>query len=38
MRIVPGMDHSLTITAGRVPAETMMVEFVRAGRPENSPA
>jgi hypothetical protein len=32
MRIVPGMDHSLTITAGRVPAETMMVEFVAAGR------
>lgn len=32
MRIVPGMDHSLTITAGRVPAETMMVEFVLAGR------
>ena len=33
MRIVPGMDHSLTITAGRVPAEAMMVEFVAAGRP-----
>lgn len=33
MRIVPGMDHSLTITAGRVPAETMMVDFVAAGRP-----
>jgi alpha-beta hydrolase superfamily lysophospholipase len=32
MRIVPGMDHSLTITAGRVPAETMMVEFVADGR------
>jgi hypothetical protein len=36
MRIVPGMDHSLTITAGRVPAETMMVEFVLAGRPEKA--
>jgi hypothetical protein len=32
MRIVPGMDHSLTVTTGRVPAETMMVEFVAAGR------
>jgi len=32
MRIVPGMDHSLTITAGRAPAESMMVEFVLAGR------
>ena len=32
MRVVPGMDHSLTITAGRVPAETMMIEFVLAGR------
>jgi len=32
MRIVPGMDHSLTITAGRVPAENMMVEYVLAGR------
>jgi alpha-beta hydrolase superfamily lysophospholipase len=36
IRIVPGMDHSLTITAGRVPAETMMVEFVLADRPENT--
>jgi hypothetical protein len=33
MRVVPGMDHSLTITAGRVPAETMIVEFIAAGRP-----
>jgi hypothetical protein len=33
MRIVPGMDHSLTVTEGRVPAETMMVGFVTAGRP-----
>lgn len=33
MHIVPGMDPSLTITAGRVPAETMMVEFAAAGRP-----
>ncbi len=33
MRIVPGMDHSLTITAGRVPAETMMVDFVSTARP-----
>jgi hypothetical protein len=32
MRIVPGMDYSLTITAGRVPAETMIVEFIAAGR------
>ena len=32
MRVVPGMDHSLTIAAGRVPAETMMIEFVLAGR------
>ncbi len=32
MRIVPGMDHSLTVTAGRVPAEAMMIEFVQAGR------
>jgi alpha-beta hydrolase superfamily lysophospholipase len=32
MRIVPGMDRSLTITAGRVPAETMIVEFIAAGR------
>jgi hypothetical protein len=32
MRVVPGMDHSLTITAGRVPAEAMMIEFVLAGR------
>jgi pimeloyl-ACP methyl ester carboxylesterase len=31
MRVVPGMDHSLTITAGRVPAEAMMAEFVQAG-------
>ena len=31
MHIVPGMDHSLTITAGRVPAETMMIQFVLAG-------
>jgi len=31
MRVVPGMDHSLTITSGRVPAETMMIEFVLAG-------
>lgn len=38
MRIVPGMDHSLTITAGRVPAETMMVEFVAAGRPVEAAA
>jgi alpha-beta hydrolase superfamily lysophospholipase len=30
MQVVPGMDHSLTITAGRVPAEAMMMEFVRA--------
>jgi hypothetical protein len=33
---VPGMDHSLTITAGRVPAETMMVEFAVAGRPSET--
>ncbi|CAN5309689.1 hypothetical protein BH10PSE6_BH10PSE6_31670 [soil metagenome] len=33
MRIVPGMDQSLTITAGRTPAETMIVEFIAAGRP-----
>ncbi|HSH99896.1 MAG TPA: hypothetical protein VLA02_04775 [Reyranella sp.] len=33
MHIVPGMDHLLTITAGRVAAETMMVEFAAAGRP-----
>jgi hypothetical protein len=32
MRVVPGMDHSLTITSGRVPAEAMMIEFVLAGR------
>lgn len=32
MRVVPGMDHSLTITSGRVPAEAMMTEFVLAGR------
>ena len=32
MRVVPGMDHSLTITSGRVPAETMMIEFVLAGQ------
>jgi alpha-beta hydrolase superfamily lysophospholipase len=32
MRVVPSMDHSLTITAGRVPAEAMMAEFVMAGR------
>jgi hypothetical protein len=32
MRIVPGMDHSLTITSGRVPAEAMMIEYVLAGR------
>ncbi|MGE5152059.1 MAG: alpha/beta fold hydrolase [Rhodospirillaceae bacterium] len=32
MRVVPGMDHSLTITSGRVPAEAMMAEFVLAGR------
>jgi hypothetical protein len=32
MRVVPGMDHSLTITSGRVPAEAMMAEFVMAGR------
>jgi dienelactone hydrolase len=32
MRVVPGMDHSLTITAGRVPAEMMMVEFMLADR------
>jgi pimeloyl-ACP methyl ester carboxylesterase len=38
MRIVPGMDHSLTITTGRVPAETMMVEFVAAGRPAQAAA
>jgi len=38
MHVVPGMDHSLTIPAGRVPAETMMVEFVAAGRPSDSPA
>jgi alpha-beta hydrolase superfamily lysophospholipase len=38
MRIVPGMDHSLTITAGRVPAETMMVDFVLAGRPRQTPS
>jgi hypothetical protein len=31
MRVVPGMDHSLTITSGRVPAETMMIQFVLAG-------
>ena len=37
MRIVPGMDHSLTITAGRVPAETMMVDFA-AGRPATANA
>jgi alpha-beta hydrolase superfamily lysophospholipase len=36
MRVVPGMDHSLTITSGRVPAETMMIEFVVAAR-KNSP-
>jgi hypothetical protein len=36
MRIVPGMDHSLTVTAGRVPAEKMMVEFVAAGRPSDA--
>jgi dienelactone hydrolase len=36
MRLVPGMDHSLTITAGRIPAETMMVEFVSAGWPEKA--
>ena len=36
MHIVPGMDHSLTITAGRVPAETMMVEFAVAGRPSET--
>jgi pimeloyl-ACP methyl ester carboxylesterase len=30
MRVVPGMDHSLTITSGRVPAETMMIQFVLA--------
>ena len=38
MHIIPGMDHSLTITAGRIPAETMMVEFVAAGRPPPEPA
>lgn len=38
MHIVPGMDHSLTITAGRVPAETTMVEFVSAGRPSAASA
>lgn len=32
MRIVPGMDHSLTITAGRAPAEAMIVEFIASGR------
>jgi len=32
MRVVPGMDHSLTITSGRVPAEAMMADFVLAGR------
>jgi alpha-beta hydrolase superfamily lysophospholipase len=32
MRVVPGMDHSLTITSGRVPAESMMIEFVLAER------
>lgn len=37
MRVVPGMDHSLTITSGRVPAESMMIEFVLAGR-RNDPA
>lgn len=36
IRIVPGMDHSLTIAAGRVPAETMMVEFMLAGRTETA--
>jgi hypothetical protein len=33
MRVIPGMDHSLTITSGRLPAEAMMVEFVLTGRP-----
>ena len=32
MRVVPGMDHSLTITSGRVPAESMMIEFVLTGQ------
>jgi hypothetical protein len=27
------MDHSLTITQGRLPAEALMVEFVLAGQP-----
>jgi hypothetical protein len=35
MRVVPGMDHSLTITSGRVPAEGMMAEFVLAGRKDS---
>ncbi|MBS0524892.1 MAG: hypothetical protein JSS04_14785 [Proteobacteria bacterium] len=32
MRVMPGMDHSLTITSGRVAAEAVMIEFVLAGR------
>ncbi|HYD05621.1 MAG TPA: hypothetical protein VEC60_07840 [Reyranella sp.] len=36
MRVIPGMDPSLTVTAGRLPAETLMVEFVLAGRAEKS--
>jgi alpha-beta hydrolase superfamily lysophospholipase len=33
MRVIPGMDHSLTITQGRIPAEALMVEFVLAAQP-----
>lgn len=33
MRIVPGMDRSLTITAGRASAEATIVEFIASGRP-----
>jgi hypothetical protein len=32
MRVVPGMDPSLVVTAGRLPAETLAVEFVLEGR------
>jgi pimeloyl-ACP methyl ester carboxylesterase len=32
MHIVPGMDRSLTITQGRVPAETMMLDFLLRAR------
>lgn len=32
MHIVPGMDHSLTISQGRMPAETMMLDFLLRAR------